>query len=129
MTSHKSWIRNYRVPIRLVDSCVIYSEAVGSVLFRPLINGQLVRDVEFARVLHVPTLYNNLLSVLYLKHKAFDAHISGNHMDFIRNGTTLFTASINECNVGYLNGSTIDINNYDDIKMMISKNLVDGLSA
>jgi len=51
----------------------------------------------------------NLLSVLYLtKHKAFDVHISGDHMDFIRNGTTLFTASINECNVGYLNGSTIE---------------------
>jgi len=105
--------------------------------------------VEFARVLHVPALCNNLLSVLYLtKHKAFDVHISGDHMDFIRNGTTLFTAFVNECNVGYLNGSTIDISesanlsstlpldlwhkrlahhNYDDIKMMIPKNLVDGL--
>ena len=36
-------------------------------------NGQLARDVEFARMLHVPALRNNLLSVLYLtKHKAFD---------------------------------------------------------
>ena len=71
-------------------------------------------------------------------------------MDFIRNGNTLFTASINECNVGYLNGCTIDISesanlsstlpldlslwhkrlahhNYEDIKMMVTKNLVDGL--
>jgi len=61
-------------------------------------------------VLHVPALCNNLLFVLYLsKHKAFDVYISGDHMDFIRNGTTLFTASITECNVGYLNGSTVDI--------------------
>lgn len=79
-------------------------------MFRPLINGQLARDVEFARVLHVPALRNNLLSVLYLtKHKGLDVHIFGDHMDFNRKGTTLFTASINECNVGYLNGSTIDI--------------------
>ena len=37
------------MPIQLADSRVIYSEGVGSVLFRPLINGQLARDVEFAR--------------------------------------------------------------------------------
>ena len=73
------------MPIRLADSRVIYSEGVGSILFRPLINGQLARDVEFARVLHVPALRNNLLSVLYLtKHKAFDVHISGDHMDFMQ---------------------------------------------
>ncbi len=154
MTPHKIWIRNYtpyRVPIRLADSRVIYSEGVGSVLFRPLINGKLSRDVEFSRVLHVPALRNNLLAVLYLtRHKSFDVHISSDKMNFERNGTLLFTASINESNVGYLNGSTVDINesvhlastlpldlslwhkrlghhNYDDIKLMIRKHLVDGL--
>jgi hypothetical protein len=113
MTPHKSWIRNYapyKVPIRLADSRVIYSEGVGSVLFRPLINGQLSRDVEFSRVLHVPALRNNLLAVLYLtKHKNFHVHISSDHIDFERNENVLFTASINEDNIGYLNGHTIDI--------------------
>jgi len=69
---------------------------------------------------------------------------------FNQKGTTLFTAPINECNVGYLNSSTIDISesvhlismlplnlslwykqlehhNYDDLKLMIRENLVDGL--
>ena len=112
MTPHKAWIRNYvpyRVPIRLADSHVIYSEGMGSVLFRPLINGQLARDIEFARVLHVPALRNNLLAVLYLtKQKSFSVHISGDHMEFERDSNVLFTASINEDNIGYLNGSTID---------------------
>ena len=82
---------------------------MGSVLFRPLINGQLARDVLISRVLHVPALCNNLLSVLYLtKHKSFDVHISGSHMDFIQKGTTLFTATVNDSNIGYLNGSTIE---------------------
>jgi hypothetical protein len=86
---NKSWIQNYapyKVSIRLADSRVIYSEGVGSVLFRPLINGQLSRDVEFSRVLHVPALRNNLLAVLYLtKHKNFHIHISSDHIDFERN--------------------------------------------
>jgi len=154
MSPHKSWFRNYtpyKVPIRLADSRVIYSEGVGSVLFRPLINGQLSRDVEFARVLHVPALRNNLLAVLYLtKRKSLNVHISGDHMEFERDGSVLFTATINNDNVGYLNGHTVDINesvqlvstlpldlslwhkrlghhNYDGIKLMIHDNLVDGL--
>ena len=127
MTPHKSWIRNYtpyRVPIRLADSRVIYSEGVGSVLFRPLINGQLARDVEFARVLHVPALCNNLLSVLYLtRHKGIDVHIFGDHMDFNRTGITLLTASINKCNIGFLNGSTIDISESVHLVSMLPLNL------
>ena len=114
-----------------------------------MINGQLARDVQFSRVLHVPALRNNLLAVLYLtKHKSFSVHITGDHIDFERDKTVLFTASINEDNVGYLNGSTIDLNesvhlvstlplnlslwhkqlghlNYDGIKSLITGNLVD----
>lgn len=111
MTPHKSWIRNYtpyRVPIRLADNTVVYSEGVGSVVFSPIINGQEARDVEFARVLHVPALRNNLLSVLYLtKHKGFDVHIHKDTMEFILNSTVLFTASVTKNSVGYLNGHTV----------------------
>jgi len=39
MTLYKNWICNYkpyRVPIKLADYKIIYSEGVGSVLFRPI---------------------------------------------------------------------------------------------
>jgi hypothetical protein len=154
MTPHKSWLRNYvpyKVPIRLADNTVIYSEGMGSVLFQPLINGQLVRNVEFTRVLHVPGLQSNLFSVLYLtRHKGFCVHIYSDTMKFEQDKTVWFNASINNHNVAYLNGSTIGLNesahlvstlpldlslwhkrlghhNYEDIKLMIKDNLVVGL--
>jgi transposase InsO family protein len=155
MTPHRKWIRNYtpyKVPIRLADSRIIYSEGVGTVVFRPIINGQISRDVELSRVLHVPALQNNLLAVLYLtRFKGFTVHISSHSIEFTRNDTTLFTASINSEGIGYLNGSTIDISenvqlastlpldlnlwhrrlghlNYDGIKKMLRHNLVTGLT-
>ena len=80
MTQHKLWIRNYKpykVPVRLADHSIIYSEGIGSVYYRPLINGQQAGDIEFTRVLHVSALCNNLLSVLYLtKYRGIDVHIS-----------------------------------------------------
>ena len=156
MTPHKFWIRNYkpyRVPVRLADHSIIYSEGIGTMQFRPLINGKQVRDIEFTRVLHVPALHNNLLSVLYLtKYKSIDVFISKSKMNFLdQNKNLLFTATIGNDNTGYLDGHTVVDNtenvhlvstlpldltlwhkrlghqNYDDIKLMISKNLVDGL--
>jgi len=69
MTPYRHWFCNYtpyRVPIRLADNRVIYSQGVGNIVFRPMINNQVVRDIEISRVLHVPALHNNLLAVLYL---------------------------------------------------------------
>ena len=69
MTPHYNWLRNYvpcKVPIRLADNTVVYSEGVGTVLFKPIVNGKPGREVEFTKVLHVPALRNNLFSVLYL---------------------------------------------------------------
>ena len=113
MTPHKNWIRNYRpyrVPVKLADHRIIYSEGVGSVLFRPVKNGKQYRDVEFTRVLHVPALCNNFLSVLYLtKYKGIDIHISAITMDFFDQKSSLFSATINDDDIGYLNGSTVDI--------------------
>ena len=155
MTPHKNWIRNYtpyRVPIKLADNRIIYSEGVGTVVFRPTIHGLKSRDVEFSRVLHVPSLRNNLLAVLYLtRFKGFTVHIFGHSMNFIRNDTVLFTATINSEGVGYLDGSTIDNFervqlastlpldltlwhrrlghlNHDSIKKMLRHNLVTGLT-
>jgi len=69
MTPHRHWLRNYtpkQVAIKLADNNIVYSTWVGTVVFNPVINGKTVRSVEFTRVLHVPDLRNNLLSVLYL---------------------------------------------------------------
>ena len=78
MTPHKHWIRNYtpvRISVRLANGQVIYSEGVGSVVFALEVKEQLVREVEFSRVFHVPELGSNLLSVLYLvRHRNFAEH-------------------------------------------------------
>ena len=80
MTPHRHWIRNYRplrLPIRLADDLIVYSAGVGSVVFNPTIRGKTMRPVEFTRVLHVPDLKSNLLSILYLtRHKQFTIHIN-----------------------------------------------------
>ena len=154
MTPQWHWIQNYtpyRVPIRLADNRVIYSEGVGTIVFRPTIDGQISRDVELTRILHVPALENNLLAVLYLtRQKSFEVHITFDTMAFSRNGTVLFTATIDNNNVGYLNGSTLDSSeqvnvsstlpldltlwhkqlchhNHGDIKTLWKDNLVDGM--
>jgi hypothetical protein len=112
MTPHKIWIRNYkpyRVPVRLADHSLIYSKGAGTVQFRPLINGQEARDIEFTRVLHVSALHNNLLSVTYLsKYKGIDVHISKSKLSFFNwNQNFLFTATIDNSDTGYLDGHTV----------------------
>ena len=130
---------------------VIYSEGMGTVLFRPMIDGLQSRDIEFSRVLHVPALKNNLLAVLHLTKKHnFHIHIWQSTIQFDINGPVLFTAHINDNNVGYLNGSTVDIMesaslvstlpldlelwhkrfshlNYGDISKLLKEKLVEGL--
>ena len=80
MTPHSHWIRNYtpfRTPIRLANDDIVYSAGVGSVRFIPMIGGKKARVVEFTRVLHVPDLRTNLLSILYLtRQKQFTVTIT-----------------------------------------------------
>jgi hypothetical protein len=75
MTLHRHWFSIYqpqRIPIRVANGHTIYSTGVGSVRFQPVVNGLKKRLLEFERVLHVPDLESNLLSVLYLtKQKNF----------------------------------------------------------
>ena len=110
MTPHAHWIRNYtpfRTPIRLANDLIVYSAGIGSVVFAPTIRGKRMRVVEFSRVLHVPDLRTNLLSILYLtRHKQFTVNINAHEMRFIRDGTLLFTAQINENNAAFLDGTT-----------------------
>jgi len=59
MTPHRHWLRNYsplRVPVKLANGEIVYSEGVGSLRFKPLVDGVWMRSVEFTRVLHVPLL-------------------------------------------------------------------------
>ena len=71
----------------MADHTVIYTEGVGSVVLKPVIDGKPAREVEFARVLHVPDLQNNLFSVLYLtQRRGFDVHISKSIMKFEKDG-------------------------------------------
>ena len=75
MTPHRHWFNTYKphvIPIRLANNQVIHSAGIGSVLFKPTVNGKPKQLLEFHRVLHVPELRNNLLSVLYLTcHKSY----------------------------------------------------------
>ena len=107
--------------------------------------------VEFTRVLHVPDLRTNLLSILYLTHqKQFTVIIDAHEIWFKCNNTLLFTAQINKNNTAFLDGatdtntesanflSTLPVNialwhrrlahhDYNSVKEMILKQLVTGI--
>ena len=153
MTPHWHWFKSYtpcRTPVCLANNTVIYSAGVGNVVFEPIVNGKLVRAVEFSRVLHVPDLRSNLLSCLYLTcHKGITITISSHTMAFRQGRSTLFTASIDSSNSATLDGSTVaseaalavstlpaDLSlwhrrfthhNYADVKRMVQHKLVTGL--
>ena len=60
---------------------ISYSAGIGSVIFNPTIKGEKMCSVEFTRVLDVPDLKSNLLSILYLTcHKQFTIHINSDEV-------------------------------------------------
>ena len=111
MTPHRHWLRNYQpcsIPIRLANNTVIQSAGIGTMVFAPRLKGGSAREVEFSRVLHVPELGSNLLSVLYLtRNSKFIVHIYNDRMDFDREGVTLFNAPIDDTNTAYLAGEVV----------------------
>jgi hypothetical protein len=117
MTPHRHWLCNYapkHVPIKLADNNIVYSAGVGTVVFSPVVDGKTVRAVKFTRVLHVPDLRHNLLSVLYLtRNIGFTVHINSSHMSFERpTGTPLFVATISGSNAAFLDSSTVPLAEY-----------------
>jgi len=102
-------VRNYspcRIPIRLADNIIVYS-GVGNVAFNPvMMDGKPSQPVEFTRVLHGPSLQNNLLSCLYLARHKNIIHIDSEQMDFSLNGKSLFYAPIRSENCAVLSGSS-----------------------
>ena len=109
MTPNRAWFIDYEphsVPVRVANGTVVRSTGMGSVKFTPLLNGVPGRDVVFHRVLHVPALQNNLLSVLYLTSKrGFRVVIEGRAMEFYHKGSLLFTATQQQ-QLAYLDGFT-----------------------
>jgi len=153
MTPHCHWFQSYlphRVPIQLADNSVIYSAGKGSVEFQHVKDGVNMRPIVFHDVLHVPKLSSNLLLLFHLTRlKGYKIDIEKDTLRFVREGELLFTATVNEHNVGYLDGHThipqsanlsstcpLDLTlwhrrcshlNFDDLKSMHSKHLVTGM--
>ena len=117
MTFHRHWLRNYRphrIQIKLADGSVIYSEGIGSVQFEPVIEGKVAQIVEFSNVLYVPSLRNNLLSVLYLTmNRRFHVHTVKDTMTFELNDRVRFVAKVDPSyNSAFLQGCTIPLEEY-----------------
>lgn len=154
MTCHRHWFTTYstnRTPIRLANNEVVYSVGIGSVRFQPVLGGKPGRLLEFERVLHVPALRNNLLSVLYLtRQKSYTVTIKDDFMRFVRNGTLLFTATVNRHNAAHLDGQIVPMTefsgmvstcpldltlwhrrfahlNHGDVRKLINAQLVNGI--
>jgi gag-polypeptide of LTR copia-type/GAG-pre-integrase domain/Integrase core domain len=156
MSPHRHWFAKYEplsIPIRLADGNIVYSAGVGSVRFQPVYKSHKKRLLEFQRVLHVPKLSSNLLSVLYLsKSKGYRVIAQHDFMKFYHSGKLLFSASVDDHRIAKLDGytlctspessniaSTVPLDlqlwhrrfshlNYSDVKRLVSGNLVTGLS-
>ena len=129
MMPHCHWLYNYIpecIAIKLTDNTIVYLAGVGTVVFNPVIDGRRGQAVKFLNVLHVPGLWNNLLTVLYLTyHSSFIVHINATHMTFsCSSGPPLFVASINSHNVVFLNGTTKPVIKYAHPATTITLNLV-----
>jgi hypothetical protein len=107
MSPRRSWFTKLEplaIPIHVANDHVVYSEGVGSVVLE--LADKLLRPVLLSRVLYVPTLQNNLLSVLHLvANHRFHIKIKGKEMVFPQSGKHRFTAAIRN-NTAWLNTLT-----------------------
>ena len=110
MTRHRHWLRNYTphvIPIQLANDHVVYSSGIGEVEFQPVINGVPACPVVFTRVLHVPALQSNLLSVLHLtSERGVRVTISKRGFIFQKGRETILTASL-KGKAAFLDGYTV----------------------
>ncbi len=111
MSHRRDWFHVWTphvVPIQLADNSVIYSAGMGTVVFEPKDgDGKVGEAVEFQDVLHVPDLRNNLLSPFHLTcHKGYKISIAGSSVQFFQDKVLRFSATVNDNNIGYLNGVT-----------------------
>jgi GAG-pre-integrase domain len=103
----------HRIPIRLADRSVLYSEGVGSVHFNPVVNGQKMSPLEFTNVLYVPSLSSNLFSVLYLTtYRSVTVLIVRDTLNFLRDGHIVIQAQVNALNAAFLTGETLPVEHF-----------------
>jgi hypothetical protein len=101
-TSHMStqcnWFKTLKphvVPIRVANDAIVYSEGIGSIVMEP--TNDSLGLLLLTSVLYVPSLQNNLLSVLHLvSNHRFRVKIEGTGMLFLCNGQPMFTATIRD---------------------------------
>jgi hypothetical protein len=107
MSPRRSWFTKLEpctIPNRVTNDHDVYSEGVGSVVLEPA--DKSLRPVLLSRVLYVPALQNNLLSVLHpVANHRFRIEIEGKEMVFLQSGKRRFTAAIRN-NTAWLNAST-----------------------
>jgi hypothetical protein len=107
MSPRCSWFTKLEpctIPIRVANNHVVYSEGVGSVVLEPA--DKSLHPVLLSRVLYVPALQNNRLSVLHLvANHRFCIEIEGKEVVFLQNGKHCFTVAIHNT-TAWLNTST-----------------------
>jgi hypothetical protein len=107
MSPRRSWFTKLEpcaIPIRVANDHIVHREGVGSVVLEPA--DRSLRPVLLSRVLYVPALQNNLLSVLHLvANHRFRIKTEGKEMVFLQSGERRFTAA-NHDSTAWLNAST-----------------------
>jgi len=94
MTPHRAFFVTYEPcsnPGCVANGNIVHASGVGTVAFVPRQGGVDTPAVGFTKVLHVPDLQCNLLSVQYLvRNSGIVVHAEGDSMSFAQNGTVLF---------------------------------------
>jgi hypothetical protein len=107
MSPRCSWFTKLEllaIPIRVANDHAVYSKGVGLVVLE--LADKSLSPMLLSRVLYVPTLHNNPLSVLHLvANHRFCLEIEGKEMVFLQSGERCFTAAIRD-NTAWLNAST-----------------------
>jgi hypothetical protein len=106
MTHRRECLLNahpHRVPIVVANGVVVYSELVGEIRLRPLINGCCDQEIILTNVLYVPGLSHNLITTTYLSCvHGLSILMEGSVISFSRDDELLFEADINERNQAFV---------------------------
>jgi len=93
MSPRREWFKDYRpsqVLIRVANHEIVRAVGISSVEFLPVKQGLVLRPVVFTNVLHVPTLAENLFSVLTITRKhGFRVMIDSSSLSFIRSNHSM----------------------------------------
>ena len=111
MTPRREWFQEYSpcsIPVRVANGKVIMAVGVGKVQMIPKVDGKALPMVTFTRVLHVPLLTSNLLSVLSLTTlHHYQVHIHDHLMDFFVGTELWFRAKVDASRTAYLEVETL----------------------